>query len=505
MFLECRKPTIAAVNGAAVGIGMDFALLCDIRIASEHAKFSQLFVKLGPDGRHHRLLAAPAARRATPWRPSSLFTGDIVDATEARAHRPRVAGVSRPTSSLPGRPRPRRPHRGQPAAGRAPHQGRAAPRRRAGPTRELPEVVVLRGQRPGPPLRAREDHKEAAAAFMEKRRPCSPGADATGRSHARPRRRPAAPDRQRHVADVPDRVAMLDVDGPVGDLRASSQDTYRTWAGRASGGSASEPGDNVVTMLPNSFEPTTRGSGVAWLRRHRGAGQQRVPRRHAALPARRLAGRGARASRSGSSTALVGVAADLDHLAHRRRPRRRVGDDLPDLPVRRARPGRRVLRRRRPGRRSRGPGALRHRRARSTPRAPPARRRACSCRGPSSTSSLRIAARRHDRRRRRLLHRVPGVPRVGEVGALHRRRATVGTSCIRETFSLTEFWDDIRALRHQGGRARRPDGGAAHARCPSSPTTPTTRSSSVFMGPLIPQVEEFKEPLRRRRSAPASA
>ena len=45
--LSCDTPTIAAVNGAAVGIGMDMALLCDLRVASEHARFAQLFVKLG--------------------------------------------------------------------------------------------------------------------------------------------------------------------------------------------------------------------------------------------------------------------------------------------------------------------------------------------------------------------------------------------------------------------------------------------------------------------------
>jgi len=40
-------PIIAAVNGAAIGAGLDVACMCDIRIASEHAKFAESFVKLG--------------------------------------------------------------------------------------------------------------------------------------------------------------------------------------------------------------------------------------------------------------------------------------------------------------------------------------------------------------------------------------------------------------------------------------------------------------------------
>ena len=42
-----QKPSIAAVNGAAIGLGMGIALSCDIRLASQKAKFSEMFVRRG--------------------------------------------------------------------------------------------------------------------------------------------------------------------------------------------------------------------------------------------------------------------------------------------------------------------------------------------------------------------------------------------------------------------------------------------------------------------------
>jgi crotonobetaine/carnitine-CoA ligase len=67
----------------------------------------------------------------------------------------------------------------------------------------------------------------------------------------------------RHVEDVPDRIAMLDVDGHAATYR-QLQDTYRTWSD-ALRRIGVQPDDTVITMLPNSFVAFEAWLGVAWL------------------------------------------------------------------------------------------------------------------------------------------------------------------------------------------------------------------------------------------------
>lgn len=80
--LHTDLPVIAAVNGAAVGWGMELALLCDLRVASERARFGELFVLRGlvcDVAGLGRLASLVGREKATEL----LLTGDVIDAAEA--------------------------------------------------------------------------------------------------------------------------------------------------------------------------------------------------------------------------------------------------------------------------------------------------------------------------------------------------------------------------------------------------------------------------------------
>jgi enoyl-CoA hydratase/carnithine racemase len=165
---DCDAPTIAAVNGPAIGLGLDVACMCDMRIASDKAAFAESFVKVGivpGDGGAWLLPRVVGMSVASEM----SFTGDLLNAQEAKE----VRLVSRVV-----------PHEELMAAAQA-LAGRIA----ANP----PEMVRMtkRLLREGQHTRlstllemsaafqalahSTEDHKEAVGAMLEKRKPTFTG------------------------------------------------------------------------------------------------------------------------------------------------------------------------------------------------------------------------------------------------------------------------------------------------------------------------------------------
>lgn len=83
-FASTAKPTIAAVNGAAVGLGVELTSQCDFRIASESARFGWVFIHRGlitDTGAGTWLLARIVGLQNAAY---LLYSGEIIDAHRAR-------------------------------------------------------------------------------------------------------------------------------------------------------------------------------------------------------------------------------------------------------------------------------------------------------------------------------------------------------------------------------------------------------------------------------------
>jgi 2-(1,2-epoxy-1,2-dihydrophenyl)acetyl-CoA isomerase len=159
------KPTIAAVNGAAVGVGVTHILPMDVRIASEDARFGFFFVKMAlvPElGSSYYLSQLVGTGRALEW----CLTARMVEPQEALD-----AGLV--TSVVPReRLIDRAVEIGEAIAAHAP--AAVARVRRAfqlnATDSDIPSVM-LRENAMNAAAREEPDHAEAVAAFMEKRAP----------------------------------------------------------------------------------------------------------------------------------------------------------------------------------------------------------------------------------------------------------------------------------------------------------------------------------------------
>jgi enoyl-CoA hydratase/carnithine racemase len=161
---QLEVPTIAAINGPAIGAGLDLACMCDLRIASTQARFAESFVKLGivpGDGGAWLLQRAVGHQKALEM----ALTGDMLDPTEALAcglvlkvveHEQLMASAQALAQRIAANPS---------------HALRMTKRLfREAQTERLETVLELSAAYQAL-AHYTEDHQEAVAAFLDKRTP----------------------------------------------------------------------------------------------------------------------------------------------------------------------------------------------------------------------------------------------------------------------------------------------------------------------------------------------
>lgn len=163
-FERVDVPIIAAVNGAAVGAGLDLACMCDLRIAGESARFAESFVKVGliaGDGGAWLLPRAIGYAKACEM----AFTGEMIDAKEALA----CGLVSRvvPDGELLAAARAL----AEKIAANPPHAVRMTKRLMMEGRNARMDTLLEMAAAMQSLVHATSDHQEAVSAFLEKRPP----------------------------------------------------------------------------------------------------------------------------------------------------------------------------------------------------------------------------------------------------------------------------------------------------------------------------------------------
>jgi enoyl-CoA hydratase/carnithine racemase len=161
---DLEVPVIAAINGHAIGAGLDLTCMCDIRIASEQAKFAVSFIKVGivpGDGGAWLLPKVVGLSRAMEL----ALTGDMFDARQALEWN--LVSQVVPHEQLMGTARD--------MAGRitrhAPHGVRLTKRLFREAVRSSFETVLELSAVYQAVSHKTADHRESVNAFLEKRAP----------------------------------------------------------------------------------------------------------------------------------------------------------------------------------------------------------------------------------------------------------------------------------------------------------------------------------------------